>query len=80
MKLYTHWVFRAEDDHLTKHFFATKGEEETAAKDQKKKGHRVVARHDWKVEPTAKDVARFCNEQLHLREYDERQADLGDMF
>lgn len=82
MKIYTHWVSNAGEygDLIEKKFFATKGEEDTAAKASTKQGFQVLARHDWKVEPTAKAVAEFCNEQLRLREFDDRQNDLGDMF
>ena len=71
MRIYTHWVCEeGEDGRLVgKKFFPAKGEEEQAAKAAKKQGRQVLARHDWKVEPTAKAVSDFCSEQMNLREY-----------
>ena len=74
MKIYTHWVFN-EEDQLSKHFFATKAEEESSTKFSICHGHKVVARYDWNVEPTAKGVAAFCTEQMHLKDYIEEPAE-----
>lgn len=86
MKIYSHWVFD-KNDQLEKRFFATKGEEEQANKQAAAEGKQAIARHDWNVDPTAKAFAKFCNEQLHLKEYEDHPTattnvndELGDLY
>lgn len=92
MKIHTHWVSEAGEfgELIEKKFFATKSEEETAAKTAKAAGRQVLNRHSWNVGNTAKAVATFCNEQLNIREIDvlkgganleeAPQDELGDLF
>jgi len=77
MKITTHWVSEPgeEGNLVEKKFFATKGEEQTAAKASEKDGFQILAPTTWEVEPNTKAVAAFCNEQLKLREYTDAPED-----
>lgn len=75
MKIITHWVCEPgeEGNLVEKKFFATKGEEQTAAKASEKEGFQILAPTTWEVEPNAKAVAQFCNEQMKLKDYKDTQ-------
>lgn len=71
MKIYTHWVSEPEKlgNLVEKKFFATRVDEQAAAKISEKGGFKVLAATAWEVEPSAKAVAAFCSEQVIMKEY-----------
>lgn len=77
MKITTHWVSEPEEfgKLVEKKFFATKADEQAAAKISQKDGFQILAPTTWEVEPNAKAVAAFCNEQVRLREYTDAPED-----
>ena len=62
MKIFSHWLDDEANQSLQRVFFAHRKDEEAAAKKAEAAGKKVLARHDYEVEPNAAGLAKFMNE------------------
>lgn len=75
MKIYTFWSCDKHDQ-LTRKFYHTKAQEQTAVAVVEAAGGQALARNTWDIEPNAAAVVEFCNTMLQLKEYLETEPEI----